>query len=151
RLTKPCCIFLMGCWGVIRHIFVPVRIANAMNGKKAFAPRSAKIRITGLENYTRCGVALKLDLVANPGQLELERHAARSAAWLFVTKGCLKYSGDLVRVTQIINGGRNGIGDRRERFEKKNRCWYESVICSSEKILVAAGVYFADGWCVYRR
>ncbi|EBQ4806602.1 glycoside hydrolase family 19 protein, partial [Salmonella enterica subsp. enterica] len=28
----------MGCWGVIRHIFVPVRIANAMNGKKAFAP-----------------------------------------------------------------------------------------------------------------
>ncbi|ECF1929493.1 glycoside hydrolase family 19 protein, partial [Salmonella enterica subsp. enterica] len=21
----------MGCWGVIRHIFVPVRIANAMN------------------------------------------------------------------------------------------------------------------------
>lgn len=39
------------------------------------------IQITGLENYTRCGVALKLDLVANPGQLELERHAARSAAW----------------------------------------------------------------------
>ncbi|EBA2818613.1 glycoside hydrolase family 19 protein, partial [Salmonella enterica subsp. enterica serovar Typhimurium] len=22
----------MGCWGVIRHIFVPVRIANTMNG-----------------------------------------------------------------------------------------------------------------------
>ncbi|EBQ5040099.1 glycoside hydrolase family 19 protein [Salmonella enterica subsp. enterica serovar Newport] len=76
------------------------------------------IQITGLENYTRCGVALKLDLVANPGQLELERHAARSAAWFFVTKGCLKYSGDLVRVTQVINGGQNGIGDRRERFEK---------------------------------
>ncbi len=53
RLTKPCCIFFMGCWGVIRHIFVPSPIANAMNGKKAFAPRSAKIRITGLENYTR--------------------------------------------------------------------------------------------------
>ncbi|EHC91351.1 Lytic enzyme, partial [Salmonella enterica subsp. enterica serovar Rubislaw str. A4-653] len=30
----------------------------------------------------------------------------------------LKYSGDMVRVTQIINGGQNGIGDRRERFEK---------------------------------
>ncbi|ELE5941158.1 glycoside hydrolase family 19 protein, partial [Salmonella enterica] len=44
--------------------------------------------------------------------------AARSAAWFFVTKGCLKYSGDMVRVTQIINGGQNGIGDRRERFEK---------------------------------
>ncbi|EBF4799780.1 glycoside hydrolase family 19 protein, partial [Salmonella enterica subsp. enterica] len=33
----------MGCWGVIRHIFVPVRIANAMDGNKAFAPRPAKI------------------------------------------------------------------------------------------------------------
>ncbi|ECE0699859.1 glycoside hydrolase family 19 protein [Salmonella enterica subsp. houtenae] len=76
------------------------------------------IQITGLENYTRCGVALKLDLVANPGQLELDRHAARSAAWFFVTRGCLKYPGDLVRVTQIINGGLNGIGDRRERFKK---------------------------------
>ncbi|HFL6516782.1 TPA: glycoside hydrolase family 19 protein [Salmonella enterica] len=76
------------------------------------------IQITGLENYTRCGVALKLDLVANPEQLELVSHAARSAAWFFVTKGCLNYSGDLVRVTQIINGGQNGIGDRRERFEK---------------------------------
>ncbi|EBY5589490.1 glycoside hydrolase family 19 protein, partial [Salmonella enterica subsp. enterica serovar Typhimurium] len=29
----------MGCWGVIRRICVPVRIANTMNGKKAFAPR----------------------------------------------------------------------------------------------------------------
>ncbi|EHL53892.1 hypothetical protein SEEM710_13891, partial [Salmonella enterica subsp. enterica serovar Montevideo str. ATCC BAA710] len=62
--------------------------------------------------------ALKLDLVANPGQLELERNAARSAAWFFATKGCLKYSGDMVRVTQIINGGQNGFGDRRERYEK---------------------------------
>ncbi|EBW5019164.1 glycoside hydrolase family 19 protein, partial [Salmonella enterica subsp. enterica serovar Typhimurium] len=24
----------MGCWGVIRRICVPVRIANTMNGKK---------------------------------------------------------------------------------------------------------------------
>ncbi|KAA0431000.1 glycoside hydrolase family 19 protein, partial [Salmonella enterica subsp. enterica serovar Typhimurium] len=31
--------------------------------------------------------------------------AARSAAGRFATKGCLKYSGDLVRGTQIINGG----------------------------------------------
>ncbi len=45
-----------------------------------------------------------------------------------------------VRVTQIING-QNGIGDRRSA-EEANRCWYDSVTCSSEKILVAAGVVY---------
>ncbi|HFS1701372.1 TPA: glycoside hydrolase family 19 protein, partial [Klebsiella pneumoniae] len=44
--------------------------------------------------------------------------AARSAAWFYVSKGCLKYPGDLVRVTQIINGGQNGINNRRVRFLK---------------------------------
>lgn len=28
----------------------------------------------------------------------------------------MKYTGDLVRVTQIINGGQNGIDDRRARY-----------------------------------
>ena len=28
------------------------------------------------------------------------------------------YSGDVERVTQIINGGQNGIKDRRERYAK---------------------------------
>ncbi|WP_165431072.1 glycoside hydrolase family 19 protein [Atlantibacter hermannii] len=74
------------------------------------------IQITGQDNYRRCGAALKLDLVSSPEQLELDRNAARSAAWFFATSGCLIYSGGLVRVTQIINGGQNGIEDRRQRY-----------------------------------
>lgn len=76
------------------------------------------IQITGRENYAKCGTALKLDLVGNPAQLEDDVNAARSAAWFFVTSGCLNYPGDLVRVTQIINGGQNGIDDRRARYAK---------------------------------
>lgn len=45
-------------------------------------------------------------------------NAARSAAWFYVSNGCLRYPGDLERVTQIINGGQNGIKDRRERYAK---------------------------------
>ncbi|MEZ2450502.1 glycoside hydrolase family 19 protein [Raoultella planticola] len=74
------------------------------------------IGITFLDNYMKCGTALKLDLVSNPELLEKDINAARSAAWFYTSSGCLKYSGDLVRVTQIINGGQNGIDDRRVRY-----------------------------------
>jgi putative chitinase len=76
------------------------------------------IQITGRENYTKCGTALKLDLISTPELLEQERHAARSAAWYYTLRGCLLYSGDVVRVTQIINGGQNGIDDRKARYNK---------------------------------
>lgn len=75
-------------------------------------------QITFLDNYLRCGTALGLDLVSNPELLEKDINAARSAAWFYTSSGCLKYPGDLVRVTQIINGGQNGIDDRRARFLK---------------------------------
>lgn len=76
------------------------------------------IQITGLTNYRDCGNGLKLDLVTNPELLEKGINAARSAAWFYVSKGCLKYTDELVRITQIINGGQNGINDRRVRYAK---------------------------------
>ncbi|HFV9303334.1 glycoside hydrolase family 19 protein [Citrobacter freundii] len=76
------------------------------------------IQITGLNNYRDCVNGLKVDLVAQPELLAQDEYAARSAAWFFATKGCMKYTGDLVRVTQIINGGQNGIDDRRSRYTK---------------------------------
>ncbi|EPV6100148.1 glycoside hydrolase family 19 protein [Escherichia coli] len=79
------------------------------------------IQITGLSNYRDCGNGLKVDLLENPDLLSQDSYAARSAAWFFSSKGCLKYSGDLVRVTQIINGGQNGIDDRKQRFEVARR------------------------------
>ncbi|EFB2513341.1 glycoside hydrolase family 19 protein [Escherichia coli] len=74
------------------------------------------IQITGLNNYRDCGNGLKIELVAQPELLAQDEYAARSAAWFFASKGCMKYTGDLVRVTQIINGGQNGIYDRRARY-----------------------------------
>lgn len=74
------------------------------------------IQITGLANYRDCGNGLKVDLVTQPELLAQDEYAARSAAWFFATKGCMKFTGDLVRVTQIINGGQNGIEGRRARY-----------------------------------
>ncbi|EMN3919611.1 glycoside hydrolase family 19 protein [Citrobacter farmeri] len=73
-------------------------------------------QITGLSNYRKCGLALKLDLVTQPELLEQDINAARSAAWFFAASGCLVYSGDVERITIIINGGKNGLDDRRRRF-----------------------------------
>ncbi|EIV6180523.1 glycoside hydrolase family 19 protein [Klebsiella aerogenes] len=73
-------------------------------------------QITGVSNYRKCGLALKLDLVTQPELLEQDENAARSAAWFFATSGCLVYSGDVERITIIINGGKNGLDDRRRRF-----------------------------------
>ncbi len=74
------------------------------------------IQITGLANYRDCGDGLKVDLVSHPELLADDEYAARSAAWFFATKGCLHYTGDLVRITRLINGGQNGIDDRKARY-----------------------------------
>ena len=74
------------------------------------------IGITFMDNYRDCGNALKVDLVQQPELLAEPIYAARSAAWFFVTKGCLNYSDNLLHVTKVINGGTNGLEDRRARF-----------------------------------
>lgn len=76
------------------------------------------IQITGRANYASCGKALSIDLVGNPDLLQQENYAALSAAWFFVSNRCLKYSGDINRVTRIINGGTNGLDDRQVRYNR---------------------------------
>lgn len=76
------------------------------------------IQITGLNNYRACGAGIKLNLIESPELLEKNLNAARSAAWFYVSNGCLKYSDDIEKITQIINGGMNGIHDRKSRYNK---------------------------------
>ncbi|WP_034947356.1 glycoside hydrolase family 19 protein [Erwinia oleae] len=76
------------------------------------------IQITFKDNYHHCGDALDIDLVHHPDLLEQDEAAARSAAWYFTSHGCLDYSGDITRITQIINGGLNGIDERICRYSK---------------------------------
>jgi putative chitinase len=75
-------------------------------------------QLTGKDNYTRCGAALKLDLVGNPDLLLQPGPASLSGAWFWGTNGCNAFAdrGDIDGLTRRINGGLIGIEDRRKRY-----------------------------------
>ncbi|MQA39966.1 glycoside hydrolase family 19 protein [Rugamonas aquatica] len=79
------------------------------------------IQLTGRENYTRCGLAIRQDLLATPDLLLQPAAASRSAAWFWKSHGLNELAdprpdGDAVtdfgRITKIINGGDHGLQAR---------------------------------------
>ena len=72
------------------------------------------IQITGRSNYSDCGDALGLDLIARPELLEEPINACRSAAWFWSEHGLneLADKDDFLLITKRINGGTNGYADR---------------------------------------
>lgn len=78
------------------------------------------IQITGRYNYEQVSKWLRVDLVNKPELLEAHSLAARSAAWWWAANGCneLADAGDFNALTRRINGGLNGIEDRRRRWEQ---------------------------------
>lgn len=76
------------------------------------------IQITGKYNYSACGEALGLDLIAQPELLEKPQHACISAAWFWATNGLntLADAGKFEAITQRINGGQNGAADRQALY-----------------------------------
>lgn len=86
-------------------------------------------QLTGKDNYTRCGRALGVDLVADPDLLLSPEYAARSAGWFWNENGCGKLadSDQFELLTKRINGGLIGLADRRSR--------YESALAASEEMV----------------
>ena len=76
------------------------------------------IQITGYDNYLRCGNALGLELDVNPALLEQKPYAALSAAWFWHSHGLneLADAGEFVKITEIINGGHNGLASREALY-----------------------------------
>ncbi len=72
------------------------------------------LQITGHDNYLLCGLALGLDLLAEPELLEQPALACRSAAWFWHNAGLneLADAGEFTRITKRINGGTNGQAER---------------------------------------
>ncbi|CAJ0719360.1 hypothetical protein LMG6871_02814 [Ralstonia edaphis] len=78
------------------------------------------IQITGRANYAACGAALGVDLIEQPELLEKPEYAAGSAAWFWLQHNLNRFADrdDFVGLTRAINGGTNGIADRRALWER---------------------------------
>lgn len=81
------------------------------------------IQVTGRHNYKRCGAALGIDLIANPQRLEDYDLACMSAGWFWDEQGLngLADNDDLRKITRVINGGFNGLGDRQNYLTRAKR------------------------------
>ena len=82
-------------------------------------------QITGKDNYRACGRALGLDLVKNPDLLFDPAIGAKAAIWYWDQAGCNRHAdkNDIRAVTKAVNGGYNGLADRRAAFRKAVDIW----------------------------
>lgn len=78
------------------------------------------LQITGRAQYQRCGAALGLPLVEQPDLLALPEPAVLSAAWFWQVNGLneLADAGDFEAIARRINGGLNGLAERRALWAK---------------------------------
>jgi len=96
------------------------KLGNTQPGDGArFIGRGLK-QLTGRDNYTR--FAKDYDMTAEQAAewLETKEGALASALWFWNTKNlnAIADTGDVVRMTKIINGGDIGLADRQARYEK---------------------------------
>lgn len=86
------------------------------------------IQITGKANYAALVEQLGADVVGNPDLLTGYKLAAESAAAWWKNHGLneLADSDDVTRITRIINGGTNGLDDRKSRLTKA-----KGILCST--------------------
>lgn len=75
------------------------------------------IMITGKTNYEALSESFGVDFVGNPNLLIEPEYALLSAGWFFDTKNLIDDALTVEQVTKKINGGFNGLVDRKSRFE----------------------------------
>lgn len=73
------------------------------------------IQITGRANYLKLSKDFAVDFVAEPAKLATTKYGILSAGWFWKWKGlnALADADDILKVTKKVNGGTNGLDDRK--------------------------------------
>ena len=95
------------------------------------------IQLTGRDNYERFGEKIGVDLVHNPDAAKDPEIAADIAVayWKERVDRSAAQAGDVAAVTKDINGGFNGLQDRKERFTE-----YRSTLKQVEAAAAMSGL-----------
>lgn len=95
-------------------------LGNTQRGDGARYHGRGPIQLTGRHNYREAGEDLGLDLERNPEKAADPDVAFRIAGWYWTTRNLNKFAdeGDagVDDVTRLINGGFNGLADRKARY-----------------------------------
>jgi putative chitinase len=80
------------------------------------------IQLTGRANYRAAGAALEIPLESDPDQARSPWNAALIAGWFWSMRKCNADADlgevGLAAITKKINGGRHGLEDRADRYER---------------------------------
>ena len=92
------------------------------------------IQITGRHNYRAYHLAGGEDVEADPDSAVLPQVAARIAAWYWTSRGInrLADDDDVVAVTRAVNGGTNGLADRKKWLAAAKRALAEALVPEPE-------------------
>lgn len=101
------------------------RMGNTKPGDGWLFRGRGYIQLTGRENYTKFAKITGLDLVNNPDLAAQPGAAVRIAAAYWADRGCneLADKDDISTITRKINGGQNGMIDRRLQVERAKKIW----------------------------
>lgn len=81
------------------------------------------IQLTGRDNYTRCAKSLGPDLAGNPDLLQIPHWGCLAAGWFWAVgnRTGKPLTGDIDSISKIVNGGANGMAERRALYAQALR------------------------------
>lgn len=102
------------------HTSVGKELGNTQANDGARFRGRGIFQCTGRFNYAKYGKLIGVDLIANPGQAASLPNSVRIACEYWKAKGlnALADADNIEAITRKINGGRNGLKDRKAYLEK---------------------------------
>ncbi|NLG54047.1 MAG: hypothetical protein GX542_00095, partial [Rhodococcus sp.] len=78
------------------------------------------IQVTGRHNYSQVSEAIGVDFVANPELIAAPEYAFATAVWYWTSRNlnATADSANIVRVSELVNGGHHGLAERLASFQR---------------------------------